>query len=123
MVVGGIATISLIENGEDIGQGLYSHKILSTGLAWFAFIVSCVQVALFGIAGERVGINLRLRGFRGILNREISLIINVIVLVQLMPDKSLILIMFNLLLKPKLQLYSNQIVYLYQNLHLQFISI
>lgn len=70
MIIGDIATIFSTDDREEIRQGLYSHGILYTGLAIFAFIVSFVQVVSFGIAGEKIGINLRLRGFEAILNRD-----------------------------------------------------
>lgn len=72
MIIGDIATIFSTDDREEIRQGLYSHGILYTGLAIFAFIVSFVQVVSFGIAGEKIGINLRLRGFEAILNRDIT---------------------------------------------------
>lgn len=71
MIIGDIATIFSTDDSEEIRRGLYSHGILYTGLAMFAFVVSFIQVVSFGIAGEKIGINLRLRGFEAILNKDI----------------------------------------------------
>lgn len=72
MIIGDIATIFSTDNPEQIRQGLWSHGLLYTGLAVFAFVVSCIQVISFGVAGEKIGINLRLRGFDAILSRDIT---------------------------------------------------
>lgn len=72
MIIGDIATIFATDDPGEIRQGLYSHGLMYTGLAIFAFCVSFVQVLSFGIAGEKIGINLRLRGFQAIMGRELS---------------------------------------------------
>jgi len=72
MIIGDIATIFSTDDPAEIRQGLYSHGLLYTGLAVFAFLVSFVQVVSFGVAGEKIGINLRLRGFEAILSRDLT---------------------------------------------------
>lgn len=72
MIIGDIATIFSTDNADQIRQGLYSHGLLYIGLAVFAFVISFVQVVSFGIAGEKIGINLRMRGFEAILGRDIT---------------------------------------------------
>lgn len=72
MIIGDIATIFATDRPDEIRQGLYSHGLMYTGLAVFAFCVSMIQVMSFGVAGEKIGINLRLRGFKAIMERELS---------------------------------------------------
>jgi len=72
MIIGNIATIFATDDPAEIRRGLYSHGLLYTGLAMFAFCVSFVQVLSFGVAGEKIGINLRLQGFRAIMDHELS---------------------------------------------------
>lgn len=72
MIIGDIATIFATDNPAEIRQGLYSHGLMYTGLAVFAFLISLVQVLSFGIAGEKIGIQLRLRGFKAIMSRDLS---------------------------------------------------
>lgn len=72
MIIGDIATIFSTDDRDEIRAGLYSHGLLYTVLALFAFLVSYIQVVSFGVAGEKIGINLRLRGFEAIMEREIS---------------------------------------------------
>lgn len=72
LIIGDIATIFSTDNANDIREGLFSHGLLYAGLALFAFLVSFVQVFSFGLAGERIGCTLRLRGFQAILGRNIG---------------------------------------------------
>lgn len=72
MIIGDIATIFATDDPAEIRQGLYSHGLLYTGLAIFAFVVSFIQVLSFGIAGEKIGIALRLRGFQAIMRRDLT---------------------------------------------------
>lgn len=72
MIIGDIATIFSTDDPAEIRRGLYSHGLLYTGLALFAFVVSFIQVVSFGVAGEKIGINLRVRGFESILRRNIT---------------------------------------------------
>lgn len=72
LIIGDIATIFSTDNPNEIRAGLFSHGLLYTGLALFAFVVSFVQVFSFGLASEKIGRNLRLRGFQAILGHSIS---------------------------------------------------
>lgn len=72
MIIGNIATQFSTDNPNEIREGLFSHGLLYIGLAIFAFMVSFIQVVSFGVAGEKIGINLRLKGFEAILRHDIS---------------------------------------------------
>lgn len=72
LIIGDIATIFSTDNPNEIRAGLFSHGLLYTGLALFAFCVSFIQVFSFGLASEKIGRNLRLRGFEAILGRSMS---------------------------------------------------
>lgn len=72
MIIGNIATQFSTDNPAEIRRGLFSHGLLYIGLALFAFLVSFIQVVSFGVAGEKIGINLRLKGFQAILGHDIT---------------------------------------------------
>lgn len=72
MIIGDIATIFATDDKDEIRRGLFSHGLMYTVLALFALIVSFIQVCSFGMAGEKIGINLRLRGFQAIMDHELS---------------------------------------------------
>uniref|UniRef100_A0A6G1SFW3 ABC-type xenobiotic transporter n=1 Tax=Aceria tosichella TaxID=561515 RepID=A0A6G1SFW3_9ACAR len=72
MIIGDIATIFATDDKAEIRQGLFTHGLMYTVLAIFALIVSFIQVLSFGLAGEKIGINLRLRGFQAIMDHELA---------------------------------------------------
>lgn len=72
MIIGNIATQFSTDIRSRISRGLFSHGLLYIGLAIFAFCVSFIQVVSFGLAGEKIGINLRSRGFEAILKHDIT---------------------------------------------------
>lgn len=72
IIIGDIANLFSTDNPEKIRHGLYTHGLLYMVLAGFAFAISFVQVLTFGTAGEKIGIHLRISGFKAILRRNIT---------------------------------------------------
>ncbi|KAG9508871.1 Bile salt export pump, partial [Fragariocoptes setiger] len=71
MIIGDIANIFSTDQPEQIRHGLWTHGLLYAALAIFAFVICFVQVLSFGVAGEKIGKNLRTKGFQAILRRPL----------------------------------------------------